>query len=205
MLTSAGGSTSYVGSTSRELYYWNPNLAYTGNLLGAQSAFDSTTWLKTRSTVTANTSLTVAPDNTNTAEILKDDASANASHYTYQNLTGVDPSQTYTYTVYLKANTRTEAMLLLDSNVDAASYVRLFVNLSTGTITQAYAGGTGVYVGGSIQAAGNGWYRVSVTGKATATAGSQLYTELLTVLNGSFVYTGNGSGIFVWGGELTKN
>lgn len=72
---------------------------------------------------------------------------------------------TYTYSVYLKYGTQRYVCVDMSDSVTGGVYV--YVDLTTGTITQAVAisGAAWTNASAEIESIGNGWYRVSVTGK----------------------------------------
>jgi len=146
-----------------------------------------TYWQRTRTSLGFTNIL--SPDGTNNASELIEDTSSN-DHY-LRCLTTLTPTNTYTYTIYIKPNTRTNVQLKL--NGQATSEV-LF-NLSTGIIHQQNPG----VIGASIDSYVNGWFKISATwvhstGKAE-----------LDLLDGSFnaIYQGDGvSSVYVWGGMI---
>ena len=73
-----------------------------------------------------------------------------------------------------------------------------YFNLSTGTVSNAESG-----INPTITSAGNGWWRISVTGISTSagqTASCWMYTSNTTTYS---AHTGTaGSGVYLWGGQL---
>jgi hypothetical protein len=155
-----------------------------------QSEDFSTTWAVTRSTITTNT--TTAPNGTATADKLVEDSTASSTHFVQQAPTFVSGT-TYTYSVYAKAAERTQLRIQGANQATWPGDVRF--DLSNGTIASTTAGTA------AIQAAGNGWYRCSIT----ATSGQSFATNIVHYLvSGTAIsYTGDGtSGIFLWGAQL---
>lgn len=162
---------------------WAPH-----NLLTNSEDFEAAGWTKSGLNTTGTppwVNVAVAPDGTTTAERLIEDTST-GTHQIYV-LPGLGIN-TYTRTIYAKANGRTQFELTQESGGNARF-----------TLTGA---GTAVALGSntvSIQALDNGWYRCSSTFTVTGIFG--LY---LVLYNGSTTnYTGDGtSGILVWGAQL---
>jgi hypothetical protein len=153
------------------------------NLLTFPSAFDNAAWTKTNATVTANSS--VAPDGTTTADLLVADT-ANAQHRV--NFTTTVAAGTYTFSAYIKAGGYNFAWIRIGANGG-------YVNLTNGDVTF-------VSVGYSLiaTAAGNGWYRIALTGAAALN--DIVRINVLDSAAGTD-FSGNGtSGILVWGAQL---
>jgi hypothetical protein len=165
------------------------------NLLTYSEQFDNAAWVKDAATVTANA--TTAPDGTSAADKVIATATT-AFHAVRQSVTGTVAS--YTYSVYAKAS---EYSKLIMANSGAGTWSATF-DLTTGATIST--GGLAV-LSSSIQSAGNGWYRCSVTftGVALLTAHSIIgYPNTGATLNNfGASYTGDGtSGIFLWGAQL---
>ncbi len=160
------------------------------NLLLRSEEFDSASWIKIRTTVTANA--TTSPDGTADAEKLVEDTTASDTHFVLQTTT-VPSSTTYTYSAFLKAAERTRASLQDGGGSNAIGYF----DLSNGTVISS-SGATA-----TITNFGNGWYRCTITfttGVAQIVANCRVFL-VNTGTNTS--YTGNGtSGIFLWGAQL---
>jgi hypothetical protein len=138
--------------------------------------------------VTANS--VAAPDGTTTAGTLA--APAGAQSAVALCIFGSQPAyNTYTASVYAKAGTTN--WLRIRSNVIPAGS-QSFFDLQNGV---AY---TGAYQAATITAAGNGWYRCSVTYTIT-TAGTNRTDFGPTAANGSNATAGNES-VYLWGAQL---
>lgn len=153
------------------------------NLLTFSEQFDNAAWTKAGSTITANA--VAAPDGTLTADALIETATT-GNHQVYR-LPGLGIA-TYTYSVYAKANGRTQ--FVVDQESGGAARFTL-----SGSGTAVALGANTV----SIVALGNGWYRCSNTFTVTGAFG--IYSNLY---NGSTTsYAGDGvSGIYIWGAQL---
>jgi hypothetical protein len=156
------------------------------NLALRSEEFDSVSWTKSNSSVTANT--TTSPDGNTTADSLIENTSSGL-HFVSQTA-GI--GGTYTLSFYVKANTRNWVYItMFDGIADRGA----FFNVSTGVVGNIDSGVTA-----SIQSVGNGWYRCIVT--ATNLAAFSSSCQLATA-NGTRSYTGNGtSGLFIWGVQL---
>jgi hypothetical protein len=171
------------------------------NLTPRSEEFDVAPWYKVNAGVAANTAS--APDGTLSADLLTDN-STNGFHVLYQDgNTNVAVSAAYTYSVYLKAGTRTWAVVTVNlANGGTTNDVGTSVNLATGTLGAAWGSPTGR----SITNVGNGWYRVTVTALSTAAA---TFPPHVWVAKGDSTgrtdpnvsYIGDGSGIFAWGAQ----
>ena len=107
--------------------------------------------------------------------------------------------QTYSFSIYAKANTRTKIQLVLagapffggGGNGEAS------FDLSSATVISAINGATG-----TIQSVGNGWYRCTISKASTASGSGVLAVRLLDA-SANASYTGNGtSSAYYWGAQL---
>jgi hypothetical protein len=156
------------------------------NLALQSESFDNVSWIKSNSSVTANT--TTSPDGNTTADSLIENTSSGL-HFVYQS---VGIAGTYTLSFYVKANTRNWVYItMFDGIADRGA----FFNVSTGVVGNIDSGVTA-----SIQSVGNGWYRCIVTATNLAVFSSSCQ---LATANGTRIYTGDGtSGLFIWGAQL---
>jgi len=150
---SSDGATLVESSTTQIL-------TYTG-------AF-STSWLKTRSSISA-TSVTLPDGTTGTTNTLKEDDTATNTHhlsYPYSATTGTS----YTWSIYVKYNS---------SAAIPREWIQIYMHDSTKSVAQNYNirygykgsyGGTLATKGSGIQPVANGWYRIWVWGTAENTA-----------------------------------
>jgi len=161
------------------------------NLFTYSQEFDNVIWLKTNSTVTANS--TTAPDGTSTADTLFE-TTTNGQHRVFllATVTG-----TYTISTYAKAAGR--------------DYVALwFGGVDKGKFFYIPAGGSGS-VGGnfvnapdsaSITYVGNDWYRCSVT--VSGLSGSAQHINACLDAT-TFSYAGDVTkGVHLWGAQLEQ-
>ena len=146
----------------------------------------STTWSLTECTLTENAAF--APDGTKSADLLTESV-ANASHHVQQTI-AFTSGVTSTAYFFVKANGRTTCRIGAANTGTWAANVNF--DLSTGAVTAENSGT------GKIVALPDGWFMVSATGVAGASASTNVRLFL-----GTATYTGDGtSGIYVWGGQL---
>ena len=166
------------------------------NSLTYSEQFDTAaTWVPTRASVTGDS--VVAPSNAQTADKLIPSVDNN-THFINQTFTF--SATTYSYSVYVKAGEYTNVRLQLNDNSGNGIYVD--ANASTGTLSAVSTFGTGfVSVSSSISAAGNSWYRTTLTATTPAGAGNIRLTSLNNA--GTNFFAGNGTdGVYVWGAQL---
>jgi hypothetical protein len=164
------------------------------NLLTWSQDFDNAAWNKGNVTVTANAA--IAPDGSATADNLVTVATtAITGPFT---VAGV-ASATNTQSFYVKQNVGIRYVQLLWTSSGTSSDYADF-DLQTGTLT------AGSYAGASITAAGNGWYRISLTSALSATAGGPWLIAIPTSTAGrGATYVGNGTdALCVWGAQLVQ-
>jgi len=160
------------------------------NLLTYSEQFDNGAWVKTRASVSANTTSTLDPFGTNMADKLVEDTSISNSHYIGQNI-GVTSGTSYTLSIFVKAAERTQACL---GNVSANKFA--YFDLAAGNVISSTSG-----VSAEIKQLANGWFRCSMNYTSSATA-TQSH-GILTCINGNLGYTGDGtSGLYIFGAQL---
>lgn len=180
---------------STATYYGTRTALAEQNLLLQSQTFDTASWTKFRSTVTANA--TAAPDGTTTAEkLIPNNGLTNGGMYN----SGVSlvSSTQYTGSIFVKASEL--GFVFFNINVrGSTSTTGVCVNLSDGT--QSNVGADATF---TVTNVGSGWYRISGVATATTSLG---YVEAypLAAAGSNNSYTGNGtSGIFVWGAQLEQ-
>ena len=174
-------------------YYDGKTVALAEQNLVLQSQNFGTTWTASRLSVTVNS--VTAPNGTTTASTLTEDSSASTNHRVFQSITYTTGTP-YTFSVYAKANTRSQIFIRTGAMTDDTAGV-LF-DLSAVTATNVGTGATS----SSITAVGSGWYRCVLTYSPTV-AGSLFYIGLASGANP--IYTGDGtSNLYVWGAQLEQ-
>jgi hypothetical protein len=170
-----------------------PFVSDTYNLLWYTQAFTNAAWTFRRCTIVDNA--TIAPDGTTTATSLTEDTATGTHEIGNPSAFAIASSQNITLSIYAKkAGTRDWFAMTLYNNagVDKVGYY----NLSNGTLGNFDAG-----VSGTITSAGNGWYRLSITGNF-ATTGNYFGFKGASA-NGTVSYTGSGAlQYYVWGAQL---
>jgi hypothetical protein len=164
------------------------------NIVLYSEKFDNAYWFKNRSSISL-VDAAVAPDGTTTADLLIENTSVTITHYLRREFTSVSGT-TYTWSIFLKNETRRYASLKLGDDGVAFATNLTRVDLLLGTIIVSNAESA------NITAFSNGWYRVDITMTAIASLPSAYVYVYLD--NGTTnIYTGNGtSGFYVWGAQL---
>jgi hypothetical protein len=157
----------------------------------------SASWSLLRATNTINSG--TAPDNTNTANLLLDNA-VSGTHVAIQLFTKAASPVAYAASIFLKAGVRTRGEFRMSDQ--AGNGTRVTFNLSNGTVGTPTIFGTGFTLGSaSVVAMKDGWYRIilTTTSNSSVTLGLELYiaNDALAIS-----YVGNGSGFYVWGAQL---
>ena len=156
------------------------------NLMEYSEAIGSNSFSKVGTTIDSN--VTVSPDGTASADLLKADNS-NGSHFMFKDLT-LSSGQAYTISVYAKRNGVDRDLRFGDGGLGWSSGFTSNFDLTEGTATG----------GGTIESIGNDWYRCSVTGTTNATTARLI---VYSTLNAATSYQGDGeSGIYLWGFQI---
>ncbi len=167
------------------------------NLLLRSEEFDNASWVKTRSSVTANA--IAAPNGTLTADEIIEDTTATDTHNIGQSISFISGT-TYTVFVFAKATALPRFLQIVFPSSAFTTNKRPVFDLVNGTALAA--ADTTV----SIQNIGNGWFRCVASTQATTTVSASIQLQLAntyTVGSGSSIYTGDGaSGIYLWGAQL---
>ena len=221
--TTATRASSYLGNGTSGIYIWGaqlvegstalpyqktetrlniPRLDYSNgtcpsllvepqrtNLALRSQEFDNASWVKVNASVTANT--TASPDGTSNADSLVENTATNL-HLTYQFFTST--ATTYTYSCYIKPDTRTRAYLRTDTSVGTTR--TLFDLTGAGSVV------TLAHTSATITLVGNGWYRCTVTFTEGTGAGSRLMA-IEGAVGTSISYAGNGlTAFYLYGAQL---
>jgi hypothetical protein len=172
------------------------------NLL-LQSEDLSTTWSKLRANVTTNA--TTSPIGTLTADKLYLDSTSSTSHFAIQNVS-IGAGQKHTFSVYLKASELTFAYVTLLNNSSPYQGITIAVNLSDGSTNPLNVSPGATEGSFSVTEAGNGWYRVQVSGIIGSSASIASAVIYLAESTSTFIMDGDGSsGIFVWGAQFSQH
>jgi hypothetical protein len=142
------------------------------NLVTFSEQIDNAAWTKNVATITANAS--VSPDGYTNADTLTESTFTSDSSYILETLV-VTPSVAYTTSIFVKQGAG-RYVYLRNYYGAGNAYHTVVVDTQTGTITQASVGPSITNASSSIEAYGNGWYRV----RATQT--SAIEPALLTII-----------------------
>ena len=170
------------------------------NLLTYSEQFNDAIWSKTNATITANT--IVAPDGTLTGDKLVENTSSSV-HVVLFNNTTTAASTTSTLSVFAKAAELTCLRLVIADGTTGTDFCQANFDLGAISVTVANNGiGSGAV--GTINSVGNGWYRLTLSGKpSTSSNNTRADIYLLQTQAGAASYTGNGySGLYIWGAQL---
>jgi hypothetical protein len=167
------------------------------NLLTYSEQINNAAWTKATGTISVDA--TVAPDGISSAD-----------NYIQNNGTTGELIRTAAVTVTANSEFTISGFFLAVNGTPAVSLYstaggngfRVVVNLSTGAVLFAQNIGTGTYVRNTVESFGNGWYRVSATGRLATGATAGQWRMAMVNLAGANV-TGDGSqGIAVWGAQF---
>ena len=136
---------------------------------------------------TVNATGGISPANTNTANVITDNATTGA-HGVFV-LNGWPSGVQSTLSVYVKADTLSKVAI---GNASTGAYS--YFDLQSGTNVANATGFTG-----TITPAGNGWYRITATHTASA---SQTLGIFSYVNVGNPSYSGTGQSFYAWGAQL---
>ena len=160
------------------------------NLVLQSQTFDNASWIKINATATANS--TTAPDGTLTADTIL--APLAISTAVYQTISS---SGAMTFSLYAKANTSNFVFVEIFDAAPPVDYMAIF-DLSNGTFIGN--GGFGSVDSYSIENAGNGWYRLSVTKNVGAVGAHNYVVGVAKTGNSSTPVAG--TSVFVWGAQV---
>ena len=184
ILTYTNPSPKLVYGSDGVLGYANHNVLLYSQTLNS--------WIK--SAVIVESDAAVAPDGTMTADKVVATNTASVGRFLYQSVTAATESSTFS--IYAKA---AEYDLVRVIELGSYFYYATF-NLTTATITRT--GGT-KYVSSSMEAVGNGWYRLTIVTTASTGPPSVVgFPSSIDPTNNPAAYAGDGvSGTYFWGGQ----
>ena len=169
------------------------------NLLTRSSEFQDSAWnLKSSVFVTANSA--VAPDGSLSADSLIESA-VSAGHY-LERAVGIVGNQQRGFSLFVqRVGAAREIWLSMYAN-GYADNIRAAFNLDSQAVSVAVGGSGSSPVGVVYRIAGTDWYRLSLSGFASASAVADLKLRL-SFINLSTTYLGDGvSGFYIWGAQL---
>lgn len=170
------------------------------NLLTYTEAFDNAAWTKFEATISADAA--TDPNGDANADKLVE-SSATQVHNTFRTNVSVTSGTTYTYSLYVKASDYSWIQL---ATVLAGFGSNDWANFD---VTNGVVGNVGSGATASIEAAGNGYYRCSITVTAASTSAASGVQATLTddtdAASRNPSYAGDGtSGIYIWGAQLEE-
>jgi len=156
-------------------------------------------WNNSNTTNTANQ--TISPNGTLTADRVNGNA-VNTFHRIYRS-TSISASTSYTFSVYVKADTLGFIQLALNNGFTTNYLLSTYANfnLTTGVVSQSGNGATA-----KIESLGNDWYRCSIT--ATSLAGATSGEYNINLINSGTLtafqsWAGTTSdSVYLWGAQL---
>jgi hypothetical protein len=156
-------------------------------------------WTPTRTSIAVEP--VSAPNGTATGKKLVEDLTTNETHRIAIPSVLVTSGQSYTFSVFLKPDERTFALIALHVTSSGNAFggqPSLYANLINGEITDV----SGTVTASSAKQFADGWWRFSITSTATTTTTNRPAVYLATAA-GTARYDGNGeSGFFMWGAQL---
>jgi hypothetical protein len=165
------------------------------NLLLQSQTFE-TTWSSARLVIAAND--TTAPDGTTTADKLTQAAGQTTSGVVFQGLFAPAVGQSYTLSIYAKAGTGRN-FIVLDETIRNGSSLQTWFNIGAGTVGTTNANHTA-----SIVNEGDGWYRCIVTLTVSiAGTGRSVFFRVAETDN-SVTVTDDEGFIHVWEAKLEQ-
>lgn len=163
------------------------------NLALYSEQFDNASWTKNASSITPD--VIAAPDGALTADRLVENT-ATASHSMSRTFS-VTSGIAVTLSVFVKSTERFAVLGLSPNATFGGTSTAGFFNISNGTVRS-----TAGTVTALITAAGDGWYRCSITATPTATGTANAVIGL-SASGTAQSYTGDGtSGLYFWGAQV---
>lgn len=158
------------------------------NLLNHSNSLSNAAWAKTEVTAVMS-GAEVGPNSKMEVNVLAENLTT--AVHSISNAAVVSGGQQYTFSAWLKQNGRNTARLILGQAAEFGATASADFDLSTGVVT-----GTSNSTA-KIVDWGNGWYRCSVTGTATASG-----TTEPTIQIGTTSYLGTSAGLLVYGAQF---
>ena len=161
------------------------------NLLTYSQDFSNAVW--TKSNVTITTGANIAPDGTQTANIIQVTTTATTS--VLQSSSGSGSASGNTFSTYVKIGNQANAFnfFALYNITTATTLISGTLNFSTGVFSYS-VGSTGA----SVVSVGNGWWRLSLTATTGISAGNTL--SCYVGAGGNSQTAGNF--FYIWGAQL---
>jgi hypothetical protein len=163
------------------------------NLALWSEQFDDATWVKTASSVTANT--TTSPIGLVNADTLTGDGTLNT--HQLGRIISVTSAVNYSFSIYFKKGTN-NFVQLLGSLTAFGTNVWANFDLNNGVV-----GSIGSSTTASIESVENGWYRCTITGAAIATTNAFMVVHLISSSTSARTESNTlSTSVFLWGAQL---
>jgi hypothetical protein len=190
------GKLSFTRASLAMKYNSSGVLEFSGhNLCLRSGALTIAPWSSARTTVTANTGDTTAPDGTSTAIKVLETTDNNTHYAAAQGPITVLIGNVVRYSFYAKGGLGRD-WVLLDA-YDGSSHLTWF-DITNGVVGTNGAGNTA-----SIESVGNGWYRCTVT-RTVASAGAFIQLQTASADNVQSYIGDVTKGAYYWGGQVTN-
>lgn len=204
-----GGAELIQNFNGTPLYYLNrfgplQELLYQGRTNYALHSQDFTVAPWGVSAVTMSLSGT-APDGTATSDVMTETGSAVAQHYVGQSITVPSTALVWTFSGFVKPSARGWVVIEL-IEATGSTVVNVWFNLTTGAVGTIQTGANWSSVSGTINPAGNGWFRVSVTAIKTNAATVINAYFMAATADASLTYAGAAStlALYLWGAQFEQ-
>ena len=166
------------------------------NLLGYSEMFSDVSWVKNASSISINT--TTAPNGSLTADTFT--ANGVNTNHLVQGTTSCISGLTYTFSAYVKKDTNNFIQLYAGNPIFGPN---VWANFD---INNGVLGTIGSAATATITSVGNGWYRCTITGIATATLASTAAIFCLITSTTSVRGEVNtlSTSVYIWGAQLVQ-
>jgi len=165
------------------------------NILKYSETFDNVQWGKTRTSIIPNTAQD--PLGNLTADKLILDNTLAEWHLTTQSLTGLPDNIIYVFSIYLKKEEKTWAVLKVRSKDNSTK--QAYFDLTNGIVGTVTSG----TLYSNITPVSNGYYRCAIGFNILAGATTPDVGVYIANSNGDMIVDGDGvSGIYMWGAQL---
>lgn len=195
-----GNHATQTSAASRPVFGRNP-VTGTRNQFIYTEQLNNAAWAKSGVSITSDAA--TAPDGTTTADLIIPSATSTSFKQATQSF-NYTLNTNYTFSGYFKAGAYKYIQIITSATPFGASYINY--DLSTGTET-AYGvpGSPWNLISKTITSLGNGWYRIAVTLKCTATASGNFTFNPIPAADSprGVSWAGDGtSGLYVWGQQI---
>lgn len=167
------------------------------NLLEHNTELQNAYWTRINAGLDINA--TTAPDGTTSADKLEG-TTTSGTHYIQRGSVGGDGNVTQTISVFVKAAELSACRINVYAAVTGNNFFAAF-DLTTASVSISGNAGNGSIEDAGVEDAGDGWYRIWVTGQADTTGANSFHITRLLLLNPSINWEGtnNTDGLYVWG------